>query len=156
MKLAKIDYTRCSEWDGYSLVWVPDGWTQDDFEAAVSRAESAYLAFLKRFDDDAEPPVAKAYGQPPYKDFPDLKVAEVQALWDEQKRAYAEWERDHSKGRKGFPAFLAGEGIEAIHSHEPELVTEVDWGHRHGVRLDYEAKPVTVHRLVRADGTKRG
>lgn len=156
MRLVKIGYVRCRDWDGYSLGWVPDSWTQEEFEAAVLRAEDAYLAFLKRFDEEAEPPVKEPRFAAAYDDYPDLKVSEVQALWAEQKRVYTEWKRDYDKGRRGFPSFLADEGIEPLYEHEPELVTEVDWGHQHGVRLEYEAKPITVHRLVRADGTKRG
>lgn len=134
MQLAKVRHWRCGDPAGTTLVWAPDDMTFDQFRAAVSRAEDAYLKFAKEWPNLATVP-NPGY-QPNYKAFPDLTVREVEAQFEAAKQAYNAAEAERNKGYKSFGDYLTEEGLTSFWNVEPELGIDADWGHNHRLHLE--------------------
>ena len=143
MKLARIEHERCSEYDCTTYAWVPDDWTEEQFEDAVGRAEKAYLAAYAKWRQDKENEPENlwpSWGDQEkfYAAHPGLTVACVAKLWDEALAKRSAWEKEYDKGKKRFSNFLVAEGAISFYDYEPDLTAHIYWGHRHGDSLDYD------------------
>jgi hypothetical protein len=141
MKIAKIEHNRCDSYEVTTWVWAPDDWTFEQFDAAVERARTAYQAVVDAWS--AERKVADPGFQPDYKKHPDKTVREVDEEFAVLKEAYKSWSAEKSKAQKGFAHYLAAEGMVEIWNHEPELKTELYWGHQHGKTIRYDETRMT-------------
>ena len=140
MKLGIIDYVRCNEPECMrTLVWLPDDMTTEQFEATVAEAKQEYLAFAEAFKNAPAPNSYREYTQPRYEQHPTMTVAEVRRMFAEEKVVWEAWNAQRQQARKTFASYLDGRnGLQAFYKHKPDsFVTEVDWGHKHGWKLDY-------------------
>lgn len=138
LHLVKISHVRCGEADGTNTyVWAPPDWDEVPIREAVKRAQEAYLAALAATYKVGKPPNDyRQYGKPPYEKYPDDTVKAVDAMWAAKKIVWEEWHNEQSRAFLGFEKFLVEQGFEAFYGHEDEAV-DLDWGHRHGQRIDY-------------------
>jgi hypothetical protein len=139
MKIAVVSHQRCDEdTDKRTLVWIPDEMTPEQFQEAVNVAAADYLAVMDRWKKAEKPNDYQPYGPPPYENYPTLTVEQIKREWADKKAAWEEWDKKRQRAQKTFAAFLHGRyGIVAFYDHKPEHYSEVSWGHRHGVRLEY-------------------
>ena len=139
MKLAKVVHYRCDEYSNTSYVWVPDDMTLEQFHEVLDKAEEAYLAFIKEWN--ATEKVQYVNYTPDYKKYPKhLTIAEIDTQHAEALAKYKEFEQKELKSKRKFSHFLADQGLKQIWDYEPELTSTIDWGHNHGMGLDYVEK----------------
>jgi hypothetical protein len=139
MKLAQVDHERCGEIRATTYVWVSDHMDREVFAAYVKTATNLYLTYEGAFKI-APRPVPPGY-EPNYKQYPNMTVAEVQALHQVEVIAYKEWAAKQEDTRKTFAELLVevGEGHIRHFTDIPtdSLSTTVNWGHRHGTTVRY-------------------
>lgn len=139
MRLVKIIHNRCDETQGYTLAWAPNEWEQEQFVDAVFAAEKAYLAVLDAFKEAEPPNDYRPSAQPNFKAYPSMTVAAVQAEWEAKRAVYDAWRAEQEAFKRPFVFYLEQQGLTALWEHDPDLTTEVYWGHRHGTSIDYSA-----------------
>lgn len=136
MKLARIEHVRCDEYGGSTLVWVDDGMTEEDLQAAVDRASARYLAAATEHMKEVKktgPP-----HQPDWNFHRDRVIGEVLDEHERKKAEYKDWANGRRRALRGFDQYLEDEeGITGFWDNEAELNAEVDWGHRHGTPIEY-------------------
>jgi hypothetical protein len=143
-RLARIEHYRCGQpagkWGTSTYVWVPETMTADELQQHVEAARKSYM--------DAEeemklwqPQVPPGYGATIMPNTPDNKtVGELKAEYEERAKKYKEYQAAAEKARKGFSYHLtavSGGAILPFWGQAPELNVECDWGHQHGVTVDY-------------------
>lgn len=139
MKLAKVEHERCNEWSGSTYVWIPDEWTEDDFDRAVDEAADKYLKFVEAWKDAPAPNKATSYSKPDYEAHPDKTVAEVDAIHEKEKEVYAAWWAEQQQSKRSFGQYLEAEGCKPFWDDcGVAFTTMIYWGHRHGWPIDYE------------------
>ena len=122
-----------------TYVWVPVDMTEDAFELLVIKARAAYDKAGKDYEA-MEPPPNVDY--PRYERYPDKKVSEVMAIYEEQQAALDRWRKIKAEAQKDFGYHLqavSGGGVKAFYSQTPAVTVELDWGHRHGQDIAYSA-----------------
>jgi hypothetical protein len=140
MKLVRVEHIRCRDYSGRTFVLCPETWTEDEIEDKLCLAQENYLKALKDFQElgGKAPNKATVYTAPPYRDYPDKTVAEIDALWKHKQEEYAEWNSLRNNWRKSFATFLTDQGFTHLDDDEAEcLEHSVDWDHRHETRIDY-------------------
>lgn len=137
MKLVRIQHTRCSDYDGASIVLAPEDWDEDKIESEVSGAQDDYLAqYRKALSDDPGPPFPGFH--PQYALHPEMKVGEVDAAFKVEREAYDLWRAQRDETATRFETFLSRRGFVSVWQDEAGAVEcEADWGHRHGMSLRY-------------------
>jgi hypothetical protein len=140
MKLVRINHIRCDEYDAITYMMAPDEWSKEDIHSAIDRAQSKYLDALKRANvtKPIPPNDYKEYTGPPYGNFPDLTVKEVQEEWDRKKEEYMKWKNSRIGIKKSVTNFLQDEGFTHLYDDKSAVEATMDWGHRHGSRIEYE------------------
>ena len=138
MKIARIDHNRCNgtAWHT-SYVWVSDEVTQSELEKLCETACVLYL--------ESEREGKKANGSDPgfcpaYEKYPAMKVSEVKREHDERKRLWDEAEKKRKQARKSFAVLLSEISLGRVilfWKHTPDFEVEVNWGHNHGLDVDY-------------------
>lgn len=146
MRLAVILHTRCNEDTEYkTLCWIPDEWTKDDLDDATYRASKDYLAYLEEYKKVPAPNNYYPHNRPKFEDYPDKTVAEVNAIWEEKKVEWEAWNDKRTKARKTFISYLEKYGVKNFWEFDfgdeqyNHSITDVDWGHHHGLDIDYSA-----------------
>jgi hypothetical protein len=139
MKLIKINFIRCGEIDCSNFMFAPDDWEKKDIDEAIRGAKKEYLAAVEQaLKAKLDPPNSwKDYHDPPYKDFPDLTVGQIDQHWEEMGEAYRKWEKNNRPLKSSFEDFLGKWGLKNLYAIPEEDEYDVDWGHRHGVKLMY-------------------
>lgn len=140
MKLGVVNHYRCNEWsESRTVMLMPDEWSVDDFQKAVELARIEYLAFLGVWNARTDcPNKAGPYSKPDYSKFPDKTVAEVDADWAEQRKIYDAWYKVHIQGYQNFACYLERQGLMYLFdAEESDFVYDLDWGHNHGLPIDY-------------------
>jgi hypothetical protein len=140
MKLVRVEHIRCQEHSGRTFVLCPEAWSEDEVEEKLQMAREEYLKALKDWEElgGKAPNNATAYTAPPYRDYPDKTVAEIDALWKLEQEKYAEWNGRRNNWRKRFGVFLTEQGFTQLDDDESECQEySIDWDHRHGTRIEY-------------------
>ena len=141
MKLARIEHTRCQEWDGNTHVLIPDDWDGDKFRGVVNKCVTKMIEAAKKAKDTSETSPSRwtPWGVSiPYKEFPDKTVKEVNAWWADQKRIHEEWLAEIEPIKVKFSDLLKEEGIKQLWEAEEILTADAYWGHHHGISLEYK------------------
>lgn len=139
MKLVEIIHIRCNEWGDRTYLYAPDEWTEDEIWEKISEAQDEYLDMLKEFVNMEPPdPLGKHYN-PPYKDYPDMKVSEIQKMHEEAKEYYDKWNEERQKATSSFRHYLTEKGFfYPSDSMVPKVEINLDWGHLHGYPIEYD------------------
>lgn len=143
MKLGIIKHERCCEptYDK-TLVWLPDEMTEDEFTAAVDAARAEYLAFAQAFKNAPPPNDYNGHMSIPYHKYPTLTVAQVEAEWDVKRAAWQTWDAERKKAKRSFGNYIEGRaGIQRFWEYDAPFTRDCDWGHNHGIKLDYDETP---------------
>lgn len=151
MKLGRIGHIRCGEWDASTFVWCPDDLTEEQFETIVHQAAKDYETALKEFKEANPPPKQPSFNL-------DYRVSKTDEIPDEmtfgeyrkQKEEYdAErkaWDEKHKRINHGLMPFLREQGIRPFwdvgDDDIPLMEAEVNWGHQHGVSIEYNETDV--------------
>lgn len=141
MKLARIQHNRCQEWDGNTHVLIPDDWDGNKFREVVSECVYKLIAATKKTKEvrETSPSRWTPYGQSiPYKEFPDKTVKEVDAWWAEQKELHEKWQSEVAPIKMHFSDLLKEKGVLSLWESEEILTAEANWGHNHGLSLEYK------------------
>jgi len=153
MKLIKLIHTRCMEYDCQTYTLAPDEWDDDEIQDRAYEAQGEYLAAIKRWKEEADPPdpdFQPYQKQKWYADHPDMTIREADARWEEKKDEHRAWEEERNKARRSFQSFLEDQGFTSIWRDDAAEEVSLDWGHRHGWPLDYyEGDPDTLTPAVR-------
>ena len=139
-----VEHWRCGEPRmGKTLVWVPEGMTSEEFRARVRRAQEAFLAFVKEWRDEPAPNDYAGWGRPDYSRQPNRTVAEIDAEWEAKRAVWAAWDAERQKAYRSFGEYLEAEGLPMLWrvSEGYPYAMELDWGHRHGWRLETDSQP---------------
>lgn len=153
MKLALVRHFRCGEevWNHHTLLWVPDDLSAEEFEAKVREAQSRYLQSLQTYKEWRDRAEAEGrlnngswfslWGAHDYSKYPDKTktIAEIEALAAERRREYEEQDRMEKAARRTFGEYLSEAGFLPFWKHKPDLTYEADWGHHHGLPINYES-----------------
>lgn len=137
LQLVNITHERCVEYAATTFVWAPADWSEERIRKAAQVAQAAYLEAYNYAVKNTEPPNDyHRYGGPRYESFPDKTVAEIKAEWEAKRVVWEAWDAQERAAKTSFLNFLTAQGFEPLHEHEDRGV-ELDWGHRHGVAIDY-------------------
>jgi hypothetical protein len=144
MKLARIEHYRCNQpagkWGLTTYVWVPDDWTAETLQLYVDSAVKSYLNTEQEFKKSSPVP-PPGYGAAVMPNTPDDKtVGELKAEYDAAATTYKLYQTLVEKARRPFAWHLkqASDGaVLQFWENEPELKTEADWGHNHGVTIEH-------------------
>jgi hypothetical protein len=151
MKLARIEHSRCGEWTSSTYVWVDDGITDEQLQETVDRVAKEYLARVKEVMT-TEKPKASPYGQPDWKAEKNLERP-VKDVLAEHEKAQAEahvYAKKRQEAMQSFGTILAKEeGIESFWDREPDISVEADWGHNHGLTIEYGETRIGDFRLLK-------
>lgn len=144
MKLVRIDHLRCGETAASTFLWAPDSLTADQFEADVEAAKAAYSADASAAAAFAGPRPASSYPSSSAAsiadaDPDDLTVGQIRARAVQAKLEWQVWEERRRAASKPFGAYLLTRGYTAFYDHEPDLATDINWGHQHGTDIDYRS-----------------
>jgi len=154
-RLVRIANNRCQEFDHYTFVLAPIDWTAEEIQDKVDVAEKAYLTEVenaRKLAEEKAPPTAYS---PPYKQYPNKTVAEIDKIWEEQKQKRREYDVRASKTRRSFSNFLTDQGFKSVYGDVGIVTAEAYWGHRHGWGfLGEETKMDTVPTPAKAGGFK--
>lgn len=137
MKTISIHHIRCGEWDASTYVLAPDDWDDNTINQKIQDAAKEYLVVLKQAKED-NPRPGNYYG--PDWNSPkhlDKTVREVLAERTIEEEKIKKWEKRQRENRKQFSDFLADQGFTPLWKLDENLVFEVDWGHNHGLFIDY-------------------
>lgn len=143
MKLARVTHIRCSEPDGQTFCFIPDDWTENQFNRAVYAAKKKYEAATSAYMEELKAGdlqgllYSYSYGHPQYERYPDKTVKEVKEAFEQEKEEKKRRKAILDEARKPFGAFLRTEGVRLISDLEEGIEIDVNWGHQHGVPLDY-------------------
>lgn len=138
MKVGRIDHQRCSEVQGYTLVAIPDDWSVIQFEAAVFHAQIIYESARAEFAAQQEPAPRSPFHRESWRDFPDdMTIGEAKRQKDEADELYRAWSERRRQMEEGLAHFLAAEGLTLLRESEPEYALTLDWGHAHGIKLEW-------------------
>lgn len=154
MKLIRIQHERCNEWSASSYALAPDDWDDEQISRAIRAAQDDYLAFEQEFRERQSDNGFTAHyfpGHPSYEQHPDKTVREVQELHAAQKTEWQRWRDREYQSRQPFSAYLEKHGlIRLVNAEEEHGIQEfdLDWGHRHGWRLDYSDELPEEPRLL--------
>ena len=153
-KLARIDHERCNEFSACTYVWVRADMTEDEFTERVLAAQREYLAALDEFAKTKKPETRAPYSIN-WENHRDRNVADVLDEHAARRNEQARFDAKRNEAMKDFDHFLKKqEGIESFWDGEADLHGEVDWGHRHGSKIDYSDTLWPTFRLIKA--VKRG
>jgi hypothetical protein len=146
MKLARIEHYRCGEpisWkngSGYTYVWVPDDMSAEELDALCEAAQKSYLDTEAEFKK-ADPPYPPGYGAAISAATPDtMTVGELRKEYEAAAEAYKVHQELRDKHRKPFAWHLkevSGGTVLQFWKNQPDLKVELDWGHNHGVTIEY-------------------
>lgn len=145
MKFAQIHHDRCNEPDGTTYGFVPNDWTKEDLSKAAWNAKRAYEQATAEYVEACKQtgvshlPDRWWIGQstPDYARYPDKTVAEVQEIHQKEIERQKREKAILMEARKTFGQFLKDEGFIPLFQAEADLETMVDWGHQHGMPLEY-------------------
>lgn len=139
-RIIRIGHTRCDETNAYTLVAVPDDWTDEIIREKLHDARKIYLEYIRTARQSTTPPNDyQPYGGPPFKKYPDRTVADITAEWEAKGEVWKAWNAEQEKTRRTFTDVLRDLDFISLWSKEVEIPRfEVDWGHMHGTRIDYE------------------
>jgi hypothetical protein len=139
VRLVRISHLRCSDYDRSSWMIAPKDWDDEKIEDEIYAAQDAYLKqyqVAKLNNEFAGPPYPGYV--PKYADCPpDMTIAEVQADHLAKMNAYNDWKKKDDQTKRTFESFLTDQGFETIWHTDEVLAVECDWGHRHGMSLEY-------------------
>lgn len=145
MKIARVHHIRCSEYDGCTLLWVPDDWDQIKLEEAVTTAKKRYLEWYEEHDINDKPPNDyQPHRQPDFKSYPQsMSIGDILASHAKKKAEWEAWNDEHRKHDRSFEEWLHElySEVNSFWKYDPELQTDVSWGHRHGTKLRYATDP---------------
>jgi hypothetical protein len=140
MKLARIEHIRCDESTAFTILLVPDVTTEDDLDRAVQAARKAR---------DVDTNAFLAHEPKPEYPYPNLQLngnnlpdtttyAEIKAAYEKKKLAYDEWQKRRDAATRSFASYIKEflPGASDLYDAEA-LETSVNWGHRHGEKIDY-------------------
>lgn len=140
MKIIKIIHYRCSEYDESNYYTVNRELTEDELNVIIQNAQTTYLDALAEFDRIQ----TKAGVHYPSKDidsFPDsLTIKEAKVLVEKKKQEARLYDEKRSQVAGSFTRYLKEQGIFPVWEHDfgkDGAQFHVDWGHRHGQKLDY-------------------
>jgi hypothetical protein len=143
LRLIRIDHSRCGEPVAHTFILAPADWDAKTIDQGIQNAYKAYWDAIQIAQNkEKEPPT----GNPTvakYKEYPDKTVAEVEAIFAEQFATHSAWQKDQWKARQEFQTFLKGEGFTLLWDDEAKIPRfDVNWGHRHGISINYSATDV--------------
>jgi hypothetical protein len=152
LHLVRINHIHCGEEQGFTLIWAPAEMSEAQVKFAVRRAQEAYFQMARKFRAQP-PPNDYHYGYVPYRDYPQMTVAEIDRLWEEKKAVYEAWRNELLKAERPFLDYLEEEGLLGFWRHDPALVVKANWGHHHGESVDTSETEImqVVGRKVRYD-----
>lgn len=139
MKLIKVYHCRCGEYDGASYLLVPSDYKRSHIEEVLRNASSNYVEAVKHARSDP-PNDFTRWSRPDYEHNLDKTVREVKEEWEEKKRVWEEWaNKGYNLERNNFSDFIKDLDKNIIPLHQADDIEEyeVDWGHHHGLFLDY-------------------
>ena len=146
MKLCTIEHSRCDEFDRSTLVWIPDDWAEEQFEEAVDRAKEVYLEayYTWKKNKESHPEYQRHASHISEWQFleqhPDMTVKEARQFYVKEEKRYNDWAKEYDKGKRTFSDFVKDAGMTPFSDMEPEFITEIYWGHRHGEQIEYDEK----------------
>ena len=138
MQLIKITHIKCGEYSGQEFALVPDEWDAAQIKKLVTETTTELIADAKELKDH-HPPTQPYSHKPRYEDFPDKTVREIQKEHNERLVEMREWQKHHWDLQRSFMTRLAEKGFVPLWAEEANLLTvSTDWGHNHGLNLNYE------------------
>lgn len=142
MKLAKIEHYRCGEWDANNYVWVPDAMTREELLVLVSAAQRDCREAEKTIEGVEAPP-HRSWWDFFEKADQNKSLATVKLEYAEHEAHYKAWEAKRDAARKSFwqrLCGLSGGKVLSFSDGECGLEVECDWGHSHGLKVNYKAE----------------
>jgi len=144
MKLARVEHYRCEQpagkWGLSTYIWVADDMLEEEFNHRINTAASKLLEY-ERSVKAAAPVQPPGYGASILPNTPDnMTIGELKANYAALATAYKEFQDKVARGRKSFSQILVedSEGrITFFWKEQPALTCELNWGHNHGVPVDY-------------------
>jgi DNA repair exonuclease SbcCD ATPase subunit len=146
MRIVRIQHEQCNEPNGSTVVLAPPDWTKAQIQEKVSEAKREHIEASKKLQADEKHEfkhLAYYSGGPTikYEDHPTKTVKEVQELHKQTKERWKKWYAQHNENRRSFKNRLIEKGFIEVWDDEVEAVDVVaDWGHNHGLKLDYWQK----------------
>lgn len=137
MKIIKVTHYRCAEYDKCEYYVAPDAMTVEEISKVLEKAQEAYLVALAAWEALLPKP---AFPGTNISDFPEeITIAEAKRRVAEAMRCREEIETKRRAIELSFDSVLSKLNIIVVRSvHVSEdLEFTVDWGHRHGMQLDY-------------------
>lgn len=142
MRILRVYHTRCNELeDTSSFVVVPEGKTTKEADEDVYKAQNAYIAALEALrTSKPKPTIPNYYNNYDY--LPEtMTLKEVRALKEADKKAEAEYAKLERAASRSFEAYLCDLGYRLLSDlgdeDEGVMTSALDWGHRHGMYLQY-------------------
>lgn len=138
MKIAHVDHIRCDETAATTYVVVPSELTEEEFQTAVTKAQSAYedvMAQVPLYSREYVPfpGLAQLRAMPA-----DKTVKEVIDEYERQKEERKALDEMAERKRRSFGWYLEQQGLQIVQRAPAELKAKVNWGHRHGQNIRYD------------------
>jgi hypothetical protein len=139
MNLAKIQHYRCGQPESVTLVWVPTDMTENELDALIKTAQQDCVDAEKKVEGQSAPPY-RTYWDWLSKADKSKTVSELEAEYAEHKATYDTWAAKRDAARKSFAQRLkdlSNGRVAMFWDEECPLETDCNWGHNHGVKVDY-------------------
>jgi len=138
MKIVKISFERCGEHEKTGYWLAPATMSEVEAQEAVAAARTKYLELVDKYQGQKH-----ALVEVNILNFPetakDMTIGEAKAAWEANEILRKERRRLNEEMSGSFKNELYIQGLIAIEDADPMEVLEVtvDWGHRHGLKLNY-------------------
>jgi hypothetical protein len=145
MKLARVRHIRCGDRDhvdyATNYVWAADDVTPVQLDFWIKQAAKDCLEAERNVDGEKEPRYRTWWDFMAHAD-ENKTIATLKKEYAAIEAACNEWKAKRDAARKDFAqrlADLSGGQLIRFFDGEFPLDAECDWGHNHGLRVDYGA-----------------
>lgn len=136
MRILKLNHERCGEWDDATYLFVPSNKSLEEVYEDVNWArkqviENGHMSlgsrptplsnYLEAFKEDS------------------ISIAEAKRQVKKRAQEINDFDEAQWKKNRSFTSYMQERGYKTIHEMDENelIVTDVDWGHSHGVTITY-------------------